>query len=324
MVQYVTSTGIVKAVNGVEFEIGENEVFGLIGESGCGKSTVGKTIMQLLPKNAAISHGKVIFKGRDLLSISESQKRSLRGKEIALVTQSAMNSLNPVYKVGSQLIEAMKAHDHTNRAVVLKRISELFELVGLEPSLINSYPHEFSGGMKQRSIIAMSLIHNPKLIIMDEPTTGLDVIVQHNILEKISEIIEQIQSSILLITHDISVIAQMANFVGVMYGGFLMEVGKTDEIFFNPAHPYTMGLLNAFPDISTINKELISIPGAPPSLIKDITGCPFLPRCPFSKSKCTEKIEIHQITETQRSACHCHNKSDVFRSAARKKKTWTF
>lgn len=322
-VHYATSEGTVKAVTNVQFEIAENEVFGLIGESGCGKSTISKAIMRLLPKNASIPKGEIFFEGENVTSMSDSEMRSIRGKEIALVTQSAMNSLNPVYKVGNQLIEAIQAHKRIAKSEARRKVIELFELVGLELGLIESYPHEFSGGMKQRSIIAMALSLNPKLIIMDEPTTGLDVLVQYRILEKISEILEQIRSSILLITHDISIVAQMCNRIAVMYGGQLMEIGKTEEVFYNPSHPYSIGLLNAFPNLLKLEKDLISIPGSPPSLIDDMPGCPFQERCPFQTQRCSQKIEMHKMTETHWSSCHLYYQTDEFRKNSSRKETWS-
>jgi len=326
--QYRTRKGTVKAVDGVSFSIREREVFGLVGESGCGKSTLVKTIMRLLPSSSLMSAEKLTYRGTDLLSTLDKEFRErILWKEISLVPQSAMNSLNPVYRVGDQIIEAMQAHSDMERGIdkkeALGRVEKLFDTVGLERRLLKSFPHEFSGGMRQRAMIAMALALDPSLIIMDEPTTGLDVLVQERILRRLIEIRNEVKASILLITHDISVIAQMSDRIGVMYAGRLMECADAFELFNEPYHPYTLGLKNAFPNIQTINQSLISIPGSPPDLIDEIPGCIFEARCPFSIPDCREaRPEEIEVKKSHSAACIRTEHVERFRILAGDKNTW--
>lgn len=322
--QYRTEKGIVKAVDGVSFTIKDNEVFGLLGESGCGKSTLLKSIIRLLPRSASVSAEKLTFNGNDLLSISEKELRDkILWKQISLVPQSAMNSLNPVYRVGDQIIEAIQAHSDIGKKEAIERVGELFKIVGLERGLVNSYPHEFSGGMRQRAMIAMALALNPSLIIMDEPTTGLDVLVQERILRKLIEIREKIEASVLLITHDISVIAQMSDRIGVMYAGRLMECADALELFNEPYHPYTLGLKNAFPNIQAMEQYMISIPGSPPDLIDEIPGCIFESRCPFSIPECgKERPTESEVKRGHFVACIRIDQVERFRKLAGDKNVW--
>jgi peptide/nickel transport system ATP-binding protein len=326
--QYRTSKGTVKAVDGVSFSIREREVFGLVGESGCGKSTLVRAVMRLLPSSSLVSAEKLTYKGTDLLSTPDKEFRErILWKQISLVPQSAMNSLNPVYRVGDQIIEAMEAHSDAERGINKKeasdRVEKLFDIVGLERNLLTSFPHEFSGGMRQRAMIAMALALEPSLIIMDEPTTGLDVLVQERILRRLTEIRNEIRASILLITHDISVFAQMSDRIGVMYAGRLMECADTLELFNEPYHPYTLGLKNAFPNIQAMNQSLISIPGSPPDLIDEIPGCIFEARCPFSIPDCREaRPEEREVKKGHFAACIRTDHVEKFRIIAGDKNTW--
>jgi peptide/nickel transport system ATP-binding protein len=326
--QYRTRKGTVKAVDGVSFSVREREVFGLVGESGCGKSTLVKTVMRLLPSSSLVSSEKLTYKGADLLSTPDKEFRErILWKQISLVPQSAMNCLNPVYRVGDQIIEAMEAHSDMERGIdkkeALDRVGKLFDIVGLERNLLDSFPHEFSGGMRQRAMIAMALALDPSLIIMDEPTTGLDVLVQERILRKLIEIRNEIRASILLITHDISVIAQMSDRIGVMYAGRLMECAATSELFNEPYHPYTLGLKNAFPNIQAIDRSLISIPGSPPDLIDEIPGCIFEARCPFSIPDCgNARPEEREVKKGHFAACIRTEHVERFRIMAGDKDTW--
>jgi len=273
---YRISDGIVKAVDGVSLSINEDEVFGLAGESGCGKSTLIRTIMRLIPSTAIVSADELSYRGENLLALSDKAYRdNILWREISLVPQSAMNSLNPVYRVGDQIVEAIHAHSEMTRREAMNRAESLFVGVGLQPALTRNYPHEFSGGMRQRAMIAMSLALDPGLIIMDEPTTGLDVLVQERILRELKQIRQKSKTAIFLITHDISVIAEMSDRIGIMYAGRMMEQADTVDLFNEPYHPYTLGLKNAFPSIKALDRELISIPGSPPNLIEDIPGCLF-------------------------------------------------
>jgi peptide/nickel transport system ATP-binding protein len=324
---YQTEKGTVKAVDGISFSLGEDEVFGLAGESGCGKTTLIRTIMRLLPSSARVLADRLSFRGQDLLRLPDKEYREkILWKEISLVPQSAMASLNPVQRVGAQVVEAIAAHSSMSRKEALKRTEQLFEFVGLQAGLTKNYPHEFSGGMRQRAMIAMSLALNPSLIVMDEPTTGLDVLVQERILRKLAEIRTQVKKkkAILLITHDISVIAEMSDRIGIMYAGRLMETASALEVFNEPYHPYTLGLKNAFPTIKAPDKKLISIPGSPPNLIGDIKGCVFSPRCPFAIPECdVHRPEFREVKPRHFAACIRSENVEEFRERAGDKETWT-
>jgi peptide/nickel transport system ATP-binding protein len=323
---YQTEKGVVKANDGISLSIRENEVVGLAGESGCGKSTLIRTIIRLVPKSAHVSADKILFNGQDILAMSPKDFREkILWRGISLVPQSAMNALNPVYRVGEQCVEAIIAHTDYDKAECEQIVERLFDAVGLQAGMMKAYPHEFSGGMRQRAMIAMSLVLNPALVIMDEPTTGLDVLVQERILRNIKEIRQKAGSaaSILLITHDISVIAEMSDRIGIMYAGRLMESAESMELFNEPYHPYTLGLKNAFPSIKAIDRELISIPGSPPNLIEDIPGCVFSFRCPFAIPAC-EETRPPDLEVSPGHFVHCIRTDHVeeFRKLAGDKKTW--
>jgi oligopeptide/dipeptide ABC transporter ATP-binding protein len=234
-----------------------------------------------------------------------------------------MNSLNPVYRVGDQVVEAIQAHKNVSKSEARERVTELFDIVGLQPDLMKNFPHEFSGGMRQRAMIAMSLALDPGLVVMDEPTTGLDVLVQERILRRIREIRSQISSSIILITHDIAVIAEMSDRIAVMYGGQIMEQAPANDLFDTPCHPYTLGLKNAFPSIRNLQQKLISIPGSPPTLLGAPSSCPFLERCPFCVQQCSqrnpENITIQPLHEVR---CVRHREAQLLREKASEKETW--
>ncbi|MEF8800598.1 MAG: ABC transporter ATP-binding protein [Halolamina sp.] len=291
-IQYRTQEGPINAVRDVSFSIGENETFGLVGESGCGKSTIAKGILRILPPNGEVTGGSVDLNLQDrtvdLATTDTKTLREVRWDEVSMIAQSAMNALDPVYTIGEQIIEAIQLHEDTSTKEARERTKELFEMVGLDPERIDSYPHQLSGGMRQRAMIAMALALEPSLIIADEPTTALDVITQDHILEEINDLKERIGSSMLIITHDISVVAETCDRVGVMYGGELVEVGPIEEVFVNPEHPYTLGLLNAFPTIEGEERELITMTGSPPDLAEPPTACSFYDRCPYREPRCAE------------------------------------
>jgi len=311
-VYYDMMQGSVKAVDDVSFKIRRGDAFGLAGESGCGKTTVALSIMRLLPKNGRIVSGEMIFNGIDLVELSEEEMRKIRWKRISMVFQGAMNALNPVHKVGDQIVEAILTHEKVTEEDALERAKKLLEMVGLPSDTVNSYPHELSGGMKQRVVIAMALACNPDLIIADEPTTALDVIVQAQILKLLDELRKKLNLSLILITHDLSVISELCNKIAIMYAGKLVEIGDVKDIYTNPMHPYTQGLINAFPSIEGPKKKLISIPGSPPDLLNPPSGCRFHLRCPHAMDIC--KREEPQLIEIDKKdwyvACHLHGRGE--------------
>ena len=287
-VHFRTEDGVVKAVDGVSFSVGSGRTLGIVGESGSGKSVTAMTLMGLTrARNADIS-GTVRFDGQDLLTASDRDLRRIRGEEAAMIFQDPLSSLHPFYKVGAQLTEAIQAHHDVPRAGARDRALELLDLVGIpDPrGRIDSYPHEFSGGMRQRVMIAMALINDPKLLIADEPTTALDVTVQAQILELIARLQEELQMAVIIITHDLGVVAQVADDIAVMYAGRIVEQADKEAIFAAPQHPYTWGLLKSIPRLdSPRDEELVPIPGRPPSLINLPTGCSFHPRCAYVRDR---------------------------------------
>jgi len=293
-IQYDTKDGPIQAVRNVSFSIDEDETFGLVGESGCGKSTIAKGLLRILPPNGSITTGNIDLHlpdgSVDLATADQRTLQRVRWDEVSMIAQSAMNALDPVYTIGEQIVEAIQLHRKTPRKAARERVRELFEMVGLDPERIDSYPHQLSGGMRQRAMIAMSLALEPSLILADEPTTALDVITQDHILEEINALRDRIDNSMLIITHDISVVAETCDRVGVMYAGELVEVGPIEEVFVEPQHPYTLGLLNAFPTIEGDERELITMTGSPPDLLDPPAGCNFYDRCPYRTEQCQEEM----------------------------------
>ena len=283
---YMTREGPVRAVDGVSFSVEHGQSLGLVGESGCGKSSIATSLLKLLPDNASLLAGSVLLDGVDLLPLSEREMREYRWDRISMVFQAAMNSLDPVYRVGDQIVEALEAHYERTRQESHDRVQELYELVGLNPEFMDRYPHEYSGGMKQRAIIAMALACEPDLIIADEPTTALDVIVQDRILREMKEVQRKLDMSMIYISHDMAVIAEVSDVVGVMYAGKIVEFGPTSEVFDRPIHPYAQALMSAFPSVVGEKKELATLPGEPPNLADPPAGCRFHPRCPYATDEC--------------------------------------
>jgi len=290
-VEYLTPRGPAQAVNNVSFSIGAGEVFGLAGESGCGKSTIAHSILRVLRPPAVITGGQIRFRGQEVLEMGDDAIEAFRWRGAAMVFQSAMNSLNPVITVGEQVMDVLEGEQvmdvletHTKMASAERRAraEELFEIVGIENKRLTSFPHQMSGGMRQRVVIAIALALNPALLIMDEPTTALDVVVQKDILRQIRRIKEKMGFSILFITHDVSLMVEISDRMGIMYAGEIVELAKSKEIFNNPIHPYTQGLLSSFPSVTGQKRKLSGIPGTPPDLISPPNGCKFHPRC----SKC--------------------------------------
>ena len=303
---FETTKGYVKAVDNVSFSLDKGDAFGLAGESGCGKTTTGLSIIKLLPSNGKILDGKIIFDGIDLISLPEEiLRKNIRWKRISIVFQGAMNALNPVYTVGDQIMEAILTHEDISNEEAKERVIKLFELVGIDPSRINNYPFEFSGGMKQRAMIAMALACNPDIVITDEPTTALDVIVQAQVLKLLKKLKEELNLSLIMISHDLSVIAETCNKVAIMYAGKIVEMADVVRLFKNPLHPYSQGLMNSFPSLKGPRKKLISIPGSPPNLLSPPLGCRFNPRCPYAWEKCKEEEPLLiEIDKGHYAACH--------------------
>ncbi len=303
---FYTLRGIVKAVDNVSFELEKGEVLGIAGESGCGKSTLAWSLLNQVPPPGRIVDGKIILdESIDIARLSESEvRKKVRWKRISMVFQGAMNALTPVYTVGYQIAEPLIYHAGMSKEEAIKRAEELLELVGLERRMVDRYPHELSGGQKQRVVIAMALALNPDIVIADEPTTALDVVVQAQILNLLKELQWKIHMSIILITHDLSIIAELADKVAIMYAGKIVEIGSSEHIFLNPQHPYTQALLKAIPRLRGPIEKLIYIPGAPPDLKMPPPGCRFNPRCPFAKNICKkEEPPVIEVEPGHKVAC---------------------
>lgn len=286
----ILGKGEVHAVDNVSFSLDKGETLGIVGESGCGKSSLAITILRLLPINGKIYGGEMLLNGEDILNMDlERFRREIRWKRISIVFQGAMNALNPVIKVGDQIAEAIMIHEKISKKEAMKRVIELLEMVGIDASRATSYPFEFSGGMRQRAMIAMALALNPEILIADEPTTALDVIVQAQILKLIKDIQRKLKLSVILISHDISMVSELSDRIAVMYAGQIVELGNIVDVYVNPLHPYTKALLSSVPSIKEKRRKLKSIPGAPPNLLNPPSGCRFHLRCPFKIDLCAEK-----------------------------------
>jgi oligopeptide/dipeptide ABC transporter ATP-binding protein len=313
-VDFPTDDGIVRAVRGVDFTLQAGEVLGIVGESGSGKSVTSLAIMGLLPRTAKV-RGSARYRGRDLLKLSEKEMTGIRGRHIAMIFQDPMTSLNPVYTVGWQLQEAVMAHQDISKKQAWERAVSLLDLVGIPNprERASSYPHEFSGGMRQRAVIAISLTNDPDVIVADEPTTALDVTVQAQVLDTLERIQENTEAAIVLITHDLGVVAGMADKVLVMYAGKPVEVGSVDDIYYQPRMPYTLGLLGSLPRLDAKGAErLTPIKGSPPSLVNLPAGCPFSPRCPMSRPHCEQEEPL--LREVGGGADHvaaCHYSEEL-------------
>src|SRR5213075_2055177 len=299
-VHFATEDGVVRAVDGVSFELERGKVLGIVGESGSGKSVTAMTILGLTRGVNAHFEGRVEYRGEDLLTKSEAELRRFRGNEIAMIFQDPMTSMNPVYRVGAQIAEAIQTHEDIDKRTARNRAVQLLRQVGIPhpQERVDDYPHQFSGGMRQRAMIAMALANNPDVLIADEPTTALDVTIQAQIIELIDRLKDEFNSAVILITHDLGVVAEIADDIAVMYAGRIVEYGSKRQIFYDPQHPYTWGLLGSIPRLDQEKPErLHSISGAPPSLINPPRGCKFRPRCPHAFSKCTEHPPLENRVE---------------------------
>ncbi len=306
-ISFFTHVGEVKAIRGVDFSVKEGEIVGIVGESGSGKSVTSLSVMGLLQRPGKVIGGEILFKGEDLLKKSKRDMVSLRGNEISMIFQDPMTSMNPVYTVGRQIEEAISNHMKLSKEELKAKTVEMLDMVKI-PSpeqRVKNYPHEFSGGMRQRAMIAMALACGPDLLIADEPTTALDVTIQAQIVKLMKDINEELNTSIIFITHDLGVVADICQRVIVMYGGLIMEEGTVDEIFYNPRHPYTMGLLHSIPEVSSGEKtRLIPIKGTPPDLLNPPQGCPFFDRCEYAMEICRKTQPLYfEEGEGHRTMC---------------------
>jgi oligopeptide transport system ATP-binding protein len=311
-VSFKTYGGEVKAVRGVSFSVKKGEAVAIVGESGCGKSVTAKSIMKLLTSPPAqYKDGKILFHGQDLLSLPENEMKKIRGNKISMIFQDPMSSLNPTSRIGDQLIEGLVKHNRMSRAIALQHAVQLLERVGIPhaKSRLKHYPHEFSGGMRQRVMIAMALACDPELIIADEPTTALDVTIQAQILTLMKKLQKETNTSIILITHDLGVVAEVCDKVIVMYAGEVVESGSVEEIFSNPTHPYTKGLMKSVPRLDMDrSSRLYSIVGSPPDLLDPPKGCSFYPRCEYAMKVCKDyHPELELVSGTQQSSCWLHH-----------------
>ncbi len=294
-----------KAVDGVTFNIESKRTLGLAGESGCGKTTTAYSIMRILAENGKIAKGSINLGGIELTDLTDEEMREIRWKKASIVFQYAMNAFNPVLRIGSQIVEVIREKDNVSEEAAVMTVSELFDEVGLKPERQTDYPHEFSGGMLQRAIIAQALACDPQLIIADEPVTALDVIVQNKILDLLRKLQDKYNLAVLFITHDLSVVAENCHDVGIMYAGNLVEVGTAEEVFKRSLHPYSYKLIGAFPSVVGPKTKLEFIPGSPPNLMNLPTGCRFHPRCPYAQDICSAEIpEFREITPGHFAKCH--------------------
>jgi len=296
--------GTVHAVEDVTLEIKQGEVMGLVGESGCGKSTLGFSILRLLRPPGLIAGGEIRYHGDDIVKMNEQELLAIRGKRIAMIFQDPLTSLNPLFRVGDQFVETIQTHENgVSKKEAVERAADMLKRLGISPDRLYEYPHQMSGGMRQRIMIGIALVLNPDLLLADEPTTSLDVIVEAQFLDLLNELREQFNLTILLISHNIGIVAQMADQVTVMYGGRLAETGKAEALFADPRHPYTQGLLASIPNIKLDQPKLHSMPGAPPDLVDPPSGCVFHPRCPYVMDKCRGEIPPSFNDQDHRTAC---------------------
>ena len=323
VVEYRTGAGPVRAVDGATLEIPAGAIVGLVGESGCGKSTLGRALMGVLPAAARVAAGEIWFEGAELTTMGATARRALRWRRMAFVPQTAMNALDPVQRLRAQLLEVLRDRGGLRSAAAEARASALFRMVGLDPARLGDYPHQFSGGMRQRAGIALALALAPPLVIADEPVTALDVIVQRQVLDVLRDLQARLGLALLLVTHDIAVVAYACNRIAVMYAGRIVESGPADAVLERPLHPYTMGLTHAFPDVHGDISALVPIEGAPPSLLTPPPGCRFAPRCPFAEARCiVESPPLTPHGADHDVACWRADDAAMLRARAAEPATW--
>ncbi len=322
VIDYRATRGRVRAVDGVSFDVPAGAVVGVVGESGCGKTTAVRAITRVMASSAVFAGGSILLEGKDLITLSDREMQKHLWRDIAYVPQSAMNALDPVWRVGKQIEEVLVSRGKMDRSAAQTRAEELFAMVGLEAKRLRDYPHQFSGGMRQRASIALALALSPKLVIADEPVTALDVVIQRQVLDTFTDLQKRLNLSVILVTHDISVIAYVCDYVVVMYAGKVVESGPVAAVLDSPAHPYTMGLYNAFPELAGEKRELSPIEGSPPDLLDSPKGCRFRARCPFAIDICTQDAPEHIIGEGHVAYCHRASEAHELRSAAKLTDTW--
>ena len=299
-IEYATEAADVRAVENVSFSVQAGEFVGIVGESGCGKSTMLFGIAQLLSPPGEIASGRVTFRGKDMVRLSAGELRHMRWRDFSVVMQSAMNALNPMKSIGAQFKDALKAHERMSNDRIAERSAEVLELVGIDPAHLKSYPHQLSGGMRQRAMIAMALLFTPQLVVMDEPTSALDVVAQRSLMTKIRELQEQLGFAVIFVTHDMHVVSRYSDRVLVMYAGQIVESATTEQIFARPQHPYSRGLIEAFPSVTGPRRQLLGIPGTPPDLADPPSGCRFQPRCPVAMEICIDhKPDLYEVDDAQ-------------------------
>jgi peptide/nickel transport system ATP-binding protein len=311
-VEYIMERGTIRAVEDVSFDVAPGEFLGIVGESGCGKSSLLFAIAQLLSPPASISAGEVRFKGRNMVGLTDKQLSAIRWRDMSVVMQSAMNALNPVISIGAQFKDAMQAHGVTDRAQVEERSAEVLKMVGIDPLHLRSYPHQLSGGMRQRSMIAMAMLFTPELVIMDEPTSALDVVAQRSLMIQIKELQQHLGFAVVFVTHDMSLVSHFSDRLMVMYAGQIAELGPTRQVFDAPLHPYSSGLLEAFPSIRGPKVPLTGIPGSPPNLANPQVGCRFAARCPKVMDRCRSTDVPLYLVDGVQVRCLLHDDAEVY------------
>ena len=311
-VRYETDDGIVRAVNGVSFSVGKEKTLGLVGETGAGKTTTAMSILNLIPDPpGVIGGGSIMLEGRNVLAMSETELKEMRGNDVAMIFQDPMTALNPVITIGDQIAESLRLHNEISKEEAMKKAKEMLEMVGISASRANDYPHQLSGGMKQRVVIAIALACKPQFLIADEPTTALDVTIQAQVLTLIKELIDNNHMSMLLITHDLGIVAEVCDDVAVMYAGRIIEMGSADDIFNRTAHPYTEGLFNSLPNLKKRGEDLIPIQGLMPDPMHLPEGCAFSPRCPYAVEKCRKECPGLEMVNGHQVACIRYKEPDV-------------
>jgi peptide/nickel transport system ATP-binding protein len=304
----MTARGPIRAVDDVSFQLQPGEVLGLAGESGSGKSTIAQALLRVLGPPAIITGGEIRFRGEDILAMDDRELERFRWRDVSMVFQSAMNALNPVMKIGDQIVDVILAHEDVSRRDARDRAAELLRTVGIDTRRLDSYPHELSGGMRQRAVIAIALALNPPMMIMDEPTTALDVVVQKEIMEQIVDLKDRLGFTILFITHDLSLLVEFSTRIAIMYAGEIVELASARDLFDNPLHPYTQGLMSSFPSLTGERRRLTGIPGSPPDMLRPPTGCRFHPRCAQVKPMHTQVVpRLREVKPDHFVACHLYS-----------------